>query len=144
MTDEPEVERSEEQDDPDVGREPLPEVAPEEQDVDPDHDGHHRDHVYGARYRPSHAPRVDNGRAGIQRLRSSGLEVGAALEFPSDGRFGLSYTKARLAAGVFGPTLVPLGWATALSPELAQSGVRSAASFAFSSGGMGSDEATRT
>ena len=51
---EPEVERREDQDDADVGREPLPHVASEEQDVDPDHDSCRRDRVQHAGCRPSH------------------------------------------------------------------------------------------
>jgi hypothetical protein len=42
---EPEVERYEHQDNANVGRKPIPEVASEEQDVHPDHDTRHRDHV---------------------------------------------------------------------------------------------------
>jgi hypothetical protein len=40
---EPEAERPEHQDDADAGRQPLPEVASEEQDVHPDHDTDHQD-----------------------------------------------------------------------------------------------------
>jgi hypothetical protein len=42
---EPEIERREHQDNPDVYRQPLPEVVLEEQDVHAHHDGHHREHV---------------------------------------------------------------------------------------------------
>jgi len=38
---EPEVERYEHQDKPNVGRQPLPEVVSEDQDVHPDYDGCH-------------------------------------------------------------------------------------------------------
>jgi len=37
MLQEPEIERPEHQDDPDVGHQPLPEVVPEEQDVHANH-----------------------------------------------------------------------------------------------------------
>lgn len=49
---EPEVERTEDEDDSDIGRETLPDVASEEQDVHRNYDGCHRDHVKGADYRP--------------------------------------------------------------------------------------------
>jgi len=42
---EPEIERREHQDNPDVYYQPLPELVPEEQDVHADHDGYHREHV---------------------------------------------------------------------------------------------------
>jgi hypothetical protein len=41
----PQVERREHQDDPDVHHQSLPEPVPEEQDVHADHDGHHHEHV---------------------------------------------------------------------------------------------------
>jgi hypothetical protein len=42
---EPQIERPEHQDDPDVHHQPLPEPIPEEQDVHTDHDGYQREHV---------------------------------------------------------------------------------------------------
>jgi len=42
---EPQTERREHQDDPDVYYQPLPELVPEEQDVHSDHDGYQREHV---------------------------------------------------------------------------------------------------
>jgi len=42
---EPQIERREYQDDPDVCHQPRPEVVPEEQDVHADHDSYHREHV---------------------------------------------------------------------------------------------------
>src|SRR5208282_2042109 len=42
---EPQIERREHQDNPDVYYQPLPEVVPEEQDVHADHDGYQREHV---------------------------------------------------------------------------------------------------
>jgi integrase len=51
---EPEVERDEHQDDADVGRQPLPDVASEEQNVDADNDTCHRNHVERGGCRPSH------------------------------------------------------------------------------------------
>jgi hypothetical protein len=55
MLHEPQVERPEHHDDPDVHRQPLPEVVPEEQDVHDDHDGYHREHVKDDGCRSSHA-----------------------------------------------------------------------------------------
>src|SRR5664279_2699168 len=54
MLQEPEIERPEHQDDPDVGHQPLPEVVPEEQDVHANHDDYHREHVEHGRCLPSH------------------------------------------------------------------------------------------
>ena len=45
MLQEPEIERPEHQDDPDVGHQPRPEVVPEEQDVHANHDDYHREHI---------------------------------------------------------------------------------------------------
>jgi hypothetical protein len=42
---EPQIERPEHQDDPDVHHQPLPEPIPEEQDIDADHDSYQREHV---------------------------------------------------------------------------------------------------
>ena len=42
---EPQTERREHQDDPDVYYQPLPELVPEEKDVHADHDGYQREHV---------------------------------------------------------------------------------------------------
>ena len=42
---EPEIERPEYQDNPDVHYQPPPEVVPEEQEVHTDHDGYQGDHV---------------------------------------------------------------------------------------------------
>jgi hypothetical protein len=42
---EPQIERREHQDNPDIYYQPLPEVVPEEQDVRADHDGYQREHV---------------------------------------------------------------------------------------------------
>lgn len=42
---EPEVERDEHQDNPDVCYQPLPDLIPEEQDVRADHHSYHREHV---------------------------------------------------------------------------------------------------
>jgi hypothetical protein len=42
---EPQTERREDQDNPDVCYQPFPEVVPEEQDVHADHDGYQRKHV---------------------------------------------------------------------------------------------------
>ena len=42
---EPQTERREHQDNPDIYYQPLPEVVPEEQDVHADHDGYQRQHV---------------------------------------------------------------------------------------------------
>jgi hypothetical protein len=50
----PEVERQEHEDNANVGREPLPDVALEEQDVHGDHDTRHCNHVQRAGCRPSH------------------------------------------------------------------------------------------
>jgi len=47
MLQEPEIERPEHQDDPDVGHQPLPEVVPEEQDVHANHDGASRQTAKG-------------------------------------------------------------------------------------------------
>jgi len=52
---EPEVERSEHEDDANVYRQPFPEVVSEEQDVDSDHDGYQRHHEKPSRYRSSHS-----------------------------------------------------------------------------------------
>src|SRR5450759_2633283 len=54
MLQEPEIERPEHQDDPDVGHQPLPEVVPEEQDVHANHDDYHREHVEHGGCLPSH------------------------------------------------------------------------------------------
>ena len=51
---EPQVERREHQDNPDVHRQALPEPMPEEQDVDADHDGYQREHVKHDACLPSH------------------------------------------------------------------------------------------
>jgi hypothetical protein len=51
---EPEVERDEHQDNADVGRQPLPDVASEEQYVYADNDTCHRNHVDRGGCRPSH------------------------------------------------------------------------------------------
>ncbi len=42
---EPQIERREQQDDSDVHHQPLPEPAPEDQDVHADHDRYQREHV---------------------------------------------------------------------------------------------------
>jgi len=54
VTQEPEVDRHEHQDDADVGRQPLPDVTSEEENVYRDHDSHHRNHVQRPGCRPSH------------------------------------------------------------------------------------------
>jgi len=51
---EPEVDRREYQDNPDVHYQPRPEVVPEEQDVHADHDGYHREHIKYDGYLSSH------------------------------------------------------------------------------------------
>ena len=51
---EPQVERPEHQDDPDVRHQPLPESVPEEQDVHADHDSYQREHVKHDGYLSSH------------------------------------------------------------------------------------------
>ena len=53
---EPQVERPEHQDDPDVHHEPLPEPVPEEQDVYDNHDGHLGEHVERDGCLSSHPP----------------------------------------------------------------------------------------
>ena len=42
---EPQIERHEHQDNPDVHYQPRPELVPEEQDVNANHDAYHREHV---------------------------------------------------------------------------------------------------
>src|SRR5450631_1988408 len=54
MLQEPEIERPEHQDDPDVGHQPLPELVAEEQDVQGNHDDYHREHVKHGGCLPSH------------------------------------------------------------------------------------------
>ena len=51
---EPQIERPEYQDDPDVYCQSLPEVVPEEQDVHADHDGYQSQHVQHNRCLSSH------------------------------------------------------------------------------------------
>src|SRR5881227_3930589 len=51
---EPQTERREHQDNPDIYYQPLPEVVPEEQDVHADHDGYQREHVKHDGYWSSH------------------------------------------------------------------------------------------
>ena len=51
---EPQTERREHQDDPDVYCQPLPELVPEEQDVHTDHDSYQREHVKYDGCLPSH------------------------------------------------------------------------------------------
>jgi hypothetical protein len=51
---EPQTERREHQDDPDVCHQALPEPMPEEQDVHADHDGYQREHVKHDGCLPSH------------------------------------------------------------------------------------------
>lgn len=48
MVQKPEVERAERQDNPNVDRQPRPEVASEEQHVNADYHSGHRDHVQHA------------------------------------------------------------------------------------------------
>ena len=45
MLQEPKIDRSEYQNDPDVCYQPIPEVVLEEQDVRPNHDEHQREHI---------------------------------------------------------------------------------------------------
>ena len=51
---EPQIERREHQDNPDVYHQALPEPMPEEQDVHADHDGYQREHVKHDACLPSH------------------------------------------------------------------------------------------
>ena len=51
---EPQIERREHQDNPDVPDQPRPELVPEEQDVHTDHDSHQREHVKNDGCLPSH------------------------------------------------------------------------------------------
>ena len=51
---EPQIDRREYQDNPDVNDQPNPELVPEEQDVHADHDGYHREHVKRGGYPVSH------------------------------------------------------------------------------------------
>ena len=51
---EPQTERREHQDDPDVYYQPLPELVPEEQDIHTDHDSYQREHVKHDGCLPSH------------------------------------------------------------------------------------------
>src|SRR5271166_5639669 len=51
---EPQVERREHQDNPDVYHQALPEPMPEEQDVHADHDGYQREYVQNHACLPSH------------------------------------------------------------------------------------------
>lgn len=75
MTQEPEVERHEDQDDPDVGREPLPHVPPENEDVDSDHENDHRGHVQRRGCGPSHAVSVDPYRRAGDVSRTGKIEA---------------------------------------------------------------------
>jgi hypothetical protein len=51
---EPQIDRRKYHDNSDVHDQPVPEVAPEEQDVHADHDGYHREHVKRGGYPVSH------------------------------------------------------------------------------------------
>src|SRR5579864_6367205 len=62
---EPEVERHEDQDNANVGSQPLPHMASEEQDVDPDHDTDHRDQEENGSCRPSHAATLPRGAVNV-------------------------------------------------------------------------------
>ena len=53
---EPEIERREHQNNPDIYYQPFPELVPEKQDVHADHDGYQREHVEHDGCPSSHRP----------------------------------------------------------------------------------------